>query len=59
MAQYAYAAHNTSLGDLASRKALSLAPKAQKSAYKTLLDQIKKSPTGASGSGTATGTTTG
>jgi hypothetical protein len=59
MAQYAYAAHNTSLGDLASRKALSLAPKAQKSAYKTLLDQIKKSPTGTSGSGTASGTTTG
>ena len=59
MAQFAYAAHNTSLGDLASRKALSLAPKAQKTAYKTLLDQIKKNPTGTSGSGSASGTTTG
>ena len=63
MAQYAYAAHNTSLGDLAARKSLGLAPKAQKSAYKALLDQIKKSPTGTSGSGAAAGsaggTTTG
>jgi hypothetical protein len=66
MAQYAYMAHNTNLGDLASRKALSLAPQAQKTAYKTLLDQIKKNPAGASGaaagasgSGSATGTTTG
>jgi hypothetical protein len=59
MAQFAYGAHNTNLGDLASRKALSLAPKAQKTAYKTLLDQIKKNPAGTSGSGSATGTTTG
>jgi hypothetical protein len=59
MAQYAYAAHNTGLGDLASRKALSLAPAAQKTAYKTLLDQVKKNPTGTSGSGSTTGTTTG
>jgi hypothetical protein len=66
MAQYAYTAHNTNLGDLASRKALSLAPQAQKATYKTLLDQIKKNPAGASGSGagasgsgSTTGTTTG
>jgi hypothetical protein len=59
MAEYAYAAHNTNLGDLASRKALSLAPTAQKTAYKTLLDQIKKNPSGTTGSGSATGTTTG
>jgi hypothetical protein len=53
MAQYAYAAKESSLGDLASRKALALAPKAQKTAYKTLLDNAKKNPTGTS-SGTAT-----
>jgi hypothetical protein len=58
MAQYAYAAHETNLGDLASRKALSLAPKAQQATYKTLLDSIKKNPTGTSGTGAATGGTT-
>lgn len=47
MAEYAYAAKEPSLGALASAKALGLAPSSQKAAYKTLLDQLKKNPNGA------------
>jgi hypothetical protein len=55
MAQYAYAAKNSRLGDLASGKALSLAPKAQKAAYQSLLSSMKKNPTGAAGGTSTTG----
>jgi hypothetical protein len=44
LAEYAYRAHNVSLGDLASEKAVSLAPAAQKPRLKTVLAEIKKHP---------------
>jgi hypothetical protein len=59
MAEYAYAAKEPNLGNLASSKALALAPKAQKTAYKTLLDQIKKNPTGSAAGGGGGASSTG
>jgi hypothetical protein len=59
LAEYAYAAHETRKGDLASQKAVSLAPKPQQAQLKQQLAAFKKNPTGTSGSGSATGTTTG
>lgn len=46
LAKYAYQAKNTSLGDLASQKTLSLTPAAQRKKVETELAQIKKNPTG-------------
>ena len=46
LAEYAYKAHNTRVGDLASAKAVSLAPAAQRTRLKTELAEIKKNPTG-------------
>ncbi len=51
LAEYAYKAHNARIGDLASEKAVSLAPSAQRKQLKTELAELKKNP-----SGTATGT---
>jgi tetratricopeptide (TPR) repeat protein len=48
LAQYAYKAHNTRIGDLASAKAVALAPAAQRKQLKTALAAIKKNPTGTS-----------
>ncbi len=47
LAQYAYRAHNTRTGDLASAKAIALAPPAQRKQLKTQLAEIKKHPSGA------------
>ena len=44
LAQYAYKAHNTRVGDLASAKAVSLAPAAQRPRLKTELAALKKNP---------------
>jgi hypothetical protein len=44
LALYAYRAHNLSVGDLASEKAISLAPAAQKPRLKTELAELKKHP---------------
>jgi hypothetical protein len=49
LAEYAYKAHNTRIGDLASAKAVGLAPAAQRKRLKTALAAIKKNPTGAEG----------
>jgi hypothetical protein len=46
LAKYAYQAHNVREGDLASEKALSLAPAAQRPRLKTELAELKKNPTG-------------
>jgi hypothetical protein len=46
LAEYAYKAHNVRVGDLASAKAVSLAPPAQRTRLKTELAEVKKSPTG-------------
>ena len=53
LAIYAYKAKNTRVGDLASGKALSLAPASQRSHLKAYLASIKKNP---SGSEASTGT---
>jgi hypothetical protein len=42
LAEYAYKAKNVRLGDLASEKAVSLSPAAQRPQLKTQLAQIKK-----------------
>lgn len=53
LAQYSYQAHNPSQGDLASRKAVELAPAGQRKQVKTYLEAIKKNPTGARSAGSA------
>jgi hypothetical protein len=56
LAEYAYQAHNTRIGDLASAKAVALAPSAQRKQLKTQLAAIKAHPNGteAATSGTQT-----
>jgi hypothetical protein len=46
LARYAYLAHSTRVGDLASAKAVSLAPAAQQPRLKTELAALRKSPSG-------------
>jgi hypothetical protein len=59
LAEYAYKAHNARIGDLATAKAIALAPSAQRKQLKTQLAAIKAHPNGteaaASGSQTASG----
>ncbi len=43
LAEYAYKAHDTSLGDLSAQKAVALAPAASKKRVKSGLEEIKKS----------------
>jgi hypothetical protein len=57
LARYAYLAHNMRVGDLASAKALSLAPATQRPRLKTELASLRKSPKG--GGETLTATTNG
>jgi len=57
LAQYAYEAHNTRVGDLATQKAISLAPAAQRTQLRLELERIKKNPTGSRASSGATTTT--
>jgi hypothetical protein len=54
LATYAYKAHNVSVGDLASEKAVSLAPAAQRARLKTELAELKKHPNPATEGTTAT-----
>jgi hypothetical protein len=46
LAEYAYKAHNVRVGDLASAKAVSLAPAAQRARLTTELAEVKKYPSG-------------
>jgi hypothetical protein len=46
LAEYAYKAHNTSIGDLASEKAVSLAPASDRARVKAELAEVKANPTG-------------
>lgn len=46
LAEYAYKAKNTRVGDLATTKAVSLAPAAQRPRVKSELEAVKKSPNG-------------
>jgi len=48
LAEYAYKAHNTRIGDLASAKAVALAPSTERKELKERLEALKKNPTGAS-----------
>ena len=54
LADYAYKSHNTRVGDLASEKAVSLAPAAQRERLKTELAALKKNPGGGAESAIAT-----
>jgi hypothetical protein len=56
LAIYAYKAKNTRVGDLASQKAVSLAPANQRTRLQTELAAVKKNPSG-SETGTSPGTT--
>lgn len=58
LAQYAYKAKNVRVGDLASEKAISLAPVLQRPRLKTELAALKKNPSGGGGE-TFTTTTNG
>jgi hypothetical protein len=53
LAEYAYKAHNTRIGDLASEKAVALAPASERKQLKTALAEVKKNSS-APGSGSAT-----
>jgi hypothetical protein len=46
LAEYAYKAHNVRVGDLASEKAVSLAPASQRARLKDELAEVKKNPSG-------------
>ena len=46
LAEYAYKAHNERVGDLASEKAVSLAPAADQARIKTELAEVKANPSG-------------
>ncbi len=57
LAVYAYKAKNARVGDLASEKAVSLAPAADRKRIKTELETVKKSPEGETLTTTTNGTT--
>lgn len=46
LAEFAYKAHNESIGDLASAKAVALAPESEKTRLKNELAEVKKYPNG-------------
>jgi hypothetical protein len=50
LADYAYKAHNTGVGDLAAKKALSMAPAGERKRLKAELEYIKQNPSGTSSS---------
>lgn len=52
LAEYAYKAGNTRIGDLASEKAVALAPASQRKRIKTQLAEVKAHPNGAEGTAT-------
>jgi hypothetical protein len=58
LAEYSYQSKNTREGDLASQKALSLTPAAQRPKVQAELERIKKNPTGNPADETQTTTTT-
>jgi hypothetical protein len=53
LAQYSYKAHNVGQGDLASQKAVSLAPKGERKRIKAYLEAIKRNPSGSSTASTS------
>jgi len=59
LAESAYKAKNTRVGDLASEKAISLAPAGQRKKLKEELEAVKKNPTGKEGTSSAATTSSG
>jgi hypothetical protein len=59
LAAYAYQAKNTRVGDLASRKTISLTPAAKRKQIEAELERIKKNPSGNPSNEVYTGTTNG
>jgi hypothetical protein len=59
LARYAYLAKNTSVGDLAAQKTISLTPAAQRKQVEAELQQLKSNPTGNPANEVLTGTTNG
>lgn len=59
LAKYAYQAKNVSVGDLASQKAISLTPAAQRKQVEAELATLKRNPTGNPANEQFTGTTNG
>ncbi len=57
LAEYAYKAKNARVGDLASTKAIGLAPAAERARLKAQLEAVKKSPEGETFTTTTNGTT--
>ncbi len=57
LAEFAYKAKNPRVGDLATTKAVALAPSAQRARVKTELEAVKKSPEGETFTTTTNGTT--
>jgi hypothetical protein len=58
LAEYSYKAHNTRQGDLASEKAVALAPASERKRVKAQLEAIKLDPNGSSGTTVPSGTYT-
>ncbi len=56
LAQASYRANNANQGDLAAKRAVSLAPASERARIKSYLESIKKNPTGGTASSAATGT---
>jgi hypothetical protein len=59
LAKFAYQAKNTSVGDLASQKAVSLTPAKERKRVQEELAELKKNPTGNPANNVYTGTTNG
>jgi hypothetical protein len=59
LADYAYKAHNTRVGDLAAEKAVSLAPAAQRAQLRSAFAALKKNPSGSEGAAASAGASTG
>lgn len=57
LAEYAYKAKNTSVGDLAMERAVALAPASDRARVKSELESVKKSPEGQAFTTTTNGTT--
>lgn len=59
LALYAYQAKNTSVGDLAAQKTISLTPPAKRKTVEAELERVKRNPAGNPSNETYTGTTNG
>ena len=58
LAEYAYKAHNTRIGDLASEKAVALAPASERKQLKTALAEVKKNAASSSSTSSSASSST-